>query len=54
LYADPSGSERLRKGYLDGTRCSVLEADAMETLVEIDGVLPGHHFACKKANQLAI
>ena len=29
--------------YLDGPRSSVLEADAVKPLVEVDGVLPGHH-----------
>ena len=29
--------------HLNSSRSSVLEAYAMESLVEIDGVLPGHH-----------
>ena len=29
--------------YLDSSRSPVLEADAMEPLMEVDGVLPSHH-----------
>jgi hypothetical protein len=29
--------------YLDRTGSTILEADAVEALVEVDGVLPGHH-----------
>ena len=28
---------------LDCARCAVLEADPVKALVEVDGVLPGHH-----------
>ena len=29
---------------LDSSRGPVIEADAVEMFVEVDGVLPGHHF----------
>ena len=39
---------------LDGSGCSVLEPDAVEPLVEVDGVLAGHDLAHGRALTLLL
>ena len=42
---NPGGNTKVWKTstYLDGTGSTVLEANAMEALVQVDGVLAGYH-----------
>ena len=36
---------RCNQAYLDGAGCAVLEPNPVQPLVEVDGVLAGHHLA---------